>query len=509
MFAETVAATPNAVAVVDGDRHLSYVELDALSTGIAARVAAAGIQRGDRVGLMVERGLPAILGILGILKAGGCYVPLDPHYPRERLRLLVDDSSPQLLLWDGSGDPPTGIRRIEIGFDRVTDPDSFRGWETVRRHDPAYVIYTSGSTGRPKGVVVTHSNVVTMLRAAETLFDFRADDRWTLFHSHSFDFSVWELWMPFAVGAGVVTVPATVAAASDEFLRLLGDQKITILNQVPSVFRFLADAAADTDRVDLALRYVIFGGEAIDPEGIQRFQEAMPTVAPGWINMYGITETTVHATFKQLGPADLQASGATPIGQPLPHLSIHLLDERGNEVAVGETGEIWVSGSGLAKGYLNRPELTAERFVDLGVSGRRVRSYRTGDLARRRDDGELEYLGRSDDQVKLRGFRIELGEIDYALSRSVGVREAATVVINGPAGPLLVALAACDSVDEPPSSGAMRDYLADHLPPHMLPNRILVVDSLPLAPSGKLDRRATRDLALRLALESNATAARP
>ena len=499
VFARTVADAPEAVAVLDGARTLNYAELDAWSTAIAARLVAAGVGRGARVGLMVDRGVMAVLGILGILRAGACYVPLDPHYPAERLRLLCEDSAPAMVITDGSGAPPEGVPCIEL----APQPEAEAGVpppdREVRPEDPAYVIYTSGSTGRPKGVVVTHANVVSLLEGSGPLFDFRRDDRWTLFHSYSFDFSVWEMWMPFAVGASLVTVPLATARSSEDFLDLLLDRGVTVLNQVPSVFRFLVDELAFRDAPGLALRYVIFGGEAVDVGVIAEFRAAAPGAEPTWVNMYGITETTVHVTHKVLEPADLVSRSASPIGRPLPHLEIHLLDESGQAVGGEETGEMWVSGGGVAAGYLNQPDLTAERFVQLSLpEAGEVRCYRTGDLARRRADGEFEYVGRADDQVKVRGFRIELGEIEHALGSLPGVAEASVVVLDAPAGPLLAAVVVRAADGEEPSSREVCDHVAALLPAHMVPSRILFADSLPLAPSGKLDRRETARLADRL-----------
>lgn len=494
LFARTVTRAESRVAFVDDGLRVSYGDLDAASARIAEQLRVAGVNPGDRVGLCVDRGFPAVVGSLGILMSGAAYVPLDPSYPEERLRFLCEDSRVRLIL--ASPDVPLPDWANHLDFDaclRSAAPGA-PGPRPVAT-DPAYVIYTSGSTGRPKGVVVTHANVLALLDAAASRFDFRADDVWTLFHSYSFDFSVWEMWMPIYTAARMVGVPQSVARAPHRFIQHLRAHGVTVLNQVPSVFRHLTQAYLEAGAPALDLRYVIFGGEEVDRATIAAFDARCPDPRPAWVNMYGITETTVHVTYKELSRRDLSDSGPTPIGAPLPHLRVHVLDSDFQPVSDGGVGEMWVSGTGVADGYLNRPELTAERFVELDVAGSGVSAYRTGDLGRRRPDGGLEYLGRADNQVKLRGFRIELEEIEHSLRKHPAVREVAATVVDGPAGPMLTCLVVLTG---DAGTGDMRRFLAGRLPGHMVPSRILSVDALPLAPSGKLDRVGVRWLAAEL-----------
>jgi amino acid adenylation domain-containing protein len=500
LFARTVAHSGPRVALADDGVRVSYGELDVASARIAGQLRVAGVNQGDRVGLCVDRGFPAVAGSLGILKSGAAYVPLDPSYPEERLRFLCEDSRVRLIL-ASPGAPPLDWAN-QLDFDACLHSSAAGASLSVPQPvatDPAYVIYTSGSTGRPKGVVVTHRNVLALLDAAASRFDFGPDDVWTLFHSYSFDFSVWEMWMPIYTAACMVGVSQSAARAPHRFIQHLRAHGVTVLNQVPSVFRHMTDAYLEAGAPALALRYVIFGGEAVDLATIAAFDARCPDPRPAWVNMYGITETTVHVTYKRLSPHDLSDRGPTPIGAPLPHLQVHLLDSDFQPVSDGEIGEMWVSGAGVADGYLNRPELTAERFAELEVEESRVRAYRTGDLGRRRSDGGFEYLGRADNQVKLRGFRIELEEIEHLLREHPDAREVAATVVDGPVEPMLACLVVLAYSAETRGRD-MRRFLAGQLPGHMVPSRIVAVDALPLTPTGKLDRVGVKRMAAELVI---------
>lgn len=365
--------------------------------------------------------------------------------------------------------------------------------------DTAYVIYTSGSTGHPKGCVISHGNVLALLRAALPLFDVDQDDRWSLFHSHAFDFSVWELWGALATGATAVLVRGQTAQLPHEFLDFLVRHRVTVLNQVPSVFRFLTMTYADSARPPLALRYLVFGGESVELDVTRAFLGHLSSPAPAVVNMYGITEITVHATAKVLTGADLDGAVRSPIGKALPHLTIDVRGEDLAPVAVGESGELWIAGAGVAAGYLDRPELTAQRFVMLDTPEGPRRSYRTGDLARVLPDGELEFLGRNDQQVKLRGFRVELGEVEATLRTHDAVREVAATVITTAAGAQFLVACVVVAGDPTPDGAELAATLRAHartgLPAHMVPDRYVVVPALPLTPSGKLDRGALPVLA--------------
>jgi amino acid adenylation domain-containing protein len=472
---EVAARRGDAVAVTDGAAALTYAELAGRAERLAGRLAARGAGPGALVGVLADQTVDTVVAIAGVLGAGAAYVPLDVSYPEARLRLMVEDAG--LRLCAGTGGPE-GLEVLPVDGDGPTAEPAAAGED-----DPAYVIYTSGSTGRPKGCVVTHGNVLALLRHALPLFEVGPEDRWSVFHSFSFDFSVWELWGALLTGATAVCVPRETARLPEDLLDFLAAQRVTVLSQVPSVFRSLATVYPERP-LDLALRYLVFGGERVDLGAVRAFTAAVRGCRPVPVNMYGITETTVHATFRVLGEADVAGS---PIGVPLPHLAIELRGEDGRPVPDGERGEMWIAGAGVARGYLNRPELTAERFVEDG--GRRW--YRSGDLARRGADGGLEYLGRSDRQVKLRGFRIELGEIESVLAESDRVTAVAVVAVERPStGSVLVASVVPRTWPaEPDLAAHLRRHAAARLPRHMVPARYEVVEALPLTLSGKLDRQ--------------------
>ncbi|MGH8880665.1 MAG: amino acid adenylation domain-containing protein, partial [Stackebrandtia sp.] len=350
---------------------------------------------------------------------------------------------------------------------------------------PAYVIYTSGSTGRPKGVVVPHQNVVRLLRATDGWFSFGPDDVWTLFHSYAFDFSVWELWGPLLSGGRLVVVPYLTSRSPGDFLGLLESERVTVLNQTPSAFYQLMAADRDAPGADLALRFVVFGGEALELGRLDDWYSRHAEDAPVLVNMYGITETTVHVSHITLDRAYAATAPGSVIGTGIPDLKLYVLDGRLQPVPPGVPGELYVAGAGLARGYLNRPGLSAERFVADPFGKPGTRMYRTGDLGKWRRDGTLEYLGRSDQQVQLRGFRIELGEVEAVLSRHEAVADVAAVV----RGDRLIAYAVpADGAAIDP--GELRRFAGRMLPDHMVPAVVAELDMLPLTANGKLDRRA-------------------
>ncbi|MYV93529.1 non-ribosomal peptide synthetase, partial [Streptomyces sp. SID1034] len=349
-----------------------------------------------------------------------------------------------------------------------------------------------GSTGRPKGVVIPHANVVRLFDRTHDWFRFDSADVWTLFHSYAFDFSVWELWGPLLHGGRLVVVPDDTARSPEDFLRLLADERVTVLNQTPSAFYPLirADAEHPEHSSRLALRTVVFGGEALDVTRLTGWYERHRDSAPRLVNMYGITETTVHVTYAPLDRATADAGPASPIGTGIPDLRTYVLDETLNLAPPGAIGELYVAGEGLARGYLNRPGLTATRFLADPFGRPGTRMYRTGDRARRRADGSLEYLGRADQQVKIRGYRIEPGEIEAALHRHPGVAGAAVGVYEDATGTRRLVAHVVGTGSVPPSAAELRDHLKQSLPAHMVPAAYVPMAALPLTPNGKLDRRA-------------------
>jgi amino acid adenylation domain-containing protein len=497
---------------------LSYGELNQRANRFAHHLRKFGVGPDVFVGICVERSLDLVVGLLGILKAGGTYVPIDPQYPRERLEFMVADSrAPVIVTQEGVGDftvPGTRVVSLdkdwpEISLESMTNLDS-----GVRPSNLAYVIYTSGSTGQPKGTLISHRNVVRLFAATEPWFKFDAHDVWTLFHSCAFDFSVWELWGALLYGGRLVVVPFGVSRTPDRFFRLLCDEQVTVLNQTPSAFRQLmrADEAAPA-HPKLSLRWVIFGGEALDFKSLKPWFDRHGDQRPRLVNMYGITETTVHVTYRPIHANDL--NGGSVIGVPIPDLEIHLLDQELKPVPSGAAGEIYVGGAGVAQGYWNRPDLTAQRFIPdpfaaavdaAAVNGEAVnagavngaaaagaRLYRSGDSARYLPNGDLEYLGRIDQQVKIRGFRIELGEIAAAIESQEAVRESVVVVRDTPAGDKILVAYLVSRPQAQVDLAALRQGLRARLPEYMIPSAFVFLERLPLTVNGKLDVKGLPD----------------
>ncbi|HSF43791.1 MAG TPA: non-ribosomal peptide synthase/polyketide synthase [Thermoanaerobaculia bacterium] len=491
-FERQAARTPGATALVWEGQRMSYAELEAAANRLAQHLRFQGVGPEARVAVLLERSAELVVALLAILKAGGAYVPLDPAYPAERIAFILADSAALLLVTEeklAQSLPASPIQLVRIDTDR--DPIRARPdvgpAVQVEPGNLAYIIYTSGSTGSPKGVQVTHANAARLFAATDELFGFGPGDVWTFFHSVAFDFSVWEIWGALLYGGRLVVVPHEVTRSPEDFHALLAAESVTVLNQTPSAFQQLAaweqEAAGASE---LSLRLVIFGGEALNLASLRPWFERHGDVRPRLVNMYGITETTVHVTFRPVSAADPEL-GNSPIGGPLPDLRLYLLAADGSPVPVGVPGEIHVGGAGLARGYLGRPALTAERFVpDPLGGGAGERLYRSGDLARRQPDGSLEYLGRIDHQVKIRGFRIELGEIESALAGLAGVREAVVVPREDtPGDRRLVAYVAGEVETDP-----LRQSLRERLPDYMVPAAFVILPELPLTPNGKVDRKA-------------------
>ncbi|MGY5311001.1 amino acid adenylation domain-containing protein, partial [Nocardia gipuzkoensis] len=494
-FARAAALDPAAVAVRDGARSLAYAELDDWSNRLARRLIAAGVGPETLVAVALPRSAELVVALLAVLKAGGGYLPIDPAYPGDRIEYVLDDARPICAITGAATELPRGWfggpvidvdapNLAEFGGGPITDADRRA---PLRCAHAAYVIYTSGSTGKPKGVVVAHRNVLRLLDNAQSHFDFGPADVWTLFHSYAFDFSVWELWGPLLSGATVVVVDYYTSRSPQQFRELLIAERVTVLNQTPSAFyQLVAADLAEPEPAEFALRAVVFGGEALEPQRLAGWFARYPD-APRLVNMYGITETTVHVSHREI---DGRTGSASVIGRALPGLTVRLLDDRLRPVPVGVPGEIYVSGGQLARGYLHRPALTAGRFVADPYAGDGSLAYRSGDLARWTPDGDLEYLGRADQQVNLRGFRIELGEIEAALlETSAAVREVAVVVRTDLVDePRIVAYVV--AAHEPIDAAALRRAVTDRLPEHMVPAAIVPVPRIPLTVNGKLDRAA-------------------
>ncbi|HHX1039730.1 TPA: pyoverdine non-ribosomal peptide synthetase PvdD [Pseudomonas aeruginosa] len=497
-FEEQARQRPQAVALILDEHRLSYGELNARANRLAHCLIARGVGADVPVGLALERSLDMLVGLLAILKAGGAYLPLDPAAPEERLAHILDDSGVRLLLTQGhllerlprqAGVEVLAIDGLVLDGYAESDP-----LPTLSADNLAYVIYTSGSTGKPKGTLLTHRNALRLFSATEAWFGFDERDVWTLFHSYAFDFSVWEIFGALLYGGRLVIVPQWVSRSPEDFYRLLCREGVTVLNQTPSAFKQLMAVACSADMATQqpALRYVIFGGEALDLQSLRPWFQRFGDRQPQLVNMYGITETTVHVTYRPVSEADLEGGLVSPIGGTIPDLSWYILDRDLNPVPRGAVGELYIGRAGLARGYLRRPGLSATRFVPNpfpGGAGERL--YRTGDLARFQADGNIEYIGRIDHQVKVRGFRIELGEIEAALAGLAGVRDAVVLAHDGVGGTQLVGYVVADSAEDAERlRESLRESLKRHLPDYMVPAHLMLLERMPLTVNGKLDRQA-------------------
>ncbi|WP_326614298.1 amino acid adenylation domain-containing protein [Streptomyces anulatus] len=510
LFDAAALRDPAATAVTQcaldgGTRSLTYGELAHTKAELAATLCAAGVGPGHRVAVAVPRSLEQVAALVAVVTAGGAYVPLDLAYPDERLEYILADAAPQVVLVDREQRSRftrlldrAGVRaRVLVQGDGLVDEPgdepgdehlSDTGLPAVGPGDAAYVIYTSGSTGRPKGVVVPHRAVTALLANTRPDMDFGPDDVWVQFHSFSFDFAVWELWGALAHGGELLVPEYALTRSPVDFHRLVRQRGVTVLNQTPSAFYRFIDADLHAEEPVTTVRRIVFGGEALDLARLRGWVERHGTGSPELVNMYGITETTVHVTHRVLTDEDFaRGADVSPIGAPIPGLTTHLLDDRLRPVPPGRVGAVYVAGGQLSLGYLGRPGLTAARFVANPFASDGSRMYHTGDLARRTLDGELEFVGRADDQVQLKGFRIEPGEVEGAIRELDGVVDAAVTVADD--GDQLIA----HVVGEPPADFA--GLLAARLPAHMVPGRVLPVDALPLTVNGKLDRKALTERA--------------
>ena len=498
IFERVAAANSDRVAIVCGNISLTYGSLNERANHIARDLRELGVGADSFVAIFLDRSPEMLIAILGVLKAGGAYLPIDSMYPAARVLEMLEDAKPIAVLTSGSlvaelsGRIAKSVSLVEIGqvlagaSEDLPNPEVLAGGA-----DLAYMIYTSGSTGKPKGVMVTHRNVVRLLTQTERWFDFNSNDVWTMFHSIAFDFSVWEIWGCLLTGGRLVIVPFAVSRSPRDFYDLLSAEQVTVLNQTPSAFSMLVQVEQNFGALPLHLRFVIFGGEALRYRKLAPWFARHGDTTPQLINMYGITETTVHVTYRPVRASEAESVEESLIGVPIPDLQIHLLDAAGKPVAAGEVGEIYVGGGGVSRGYHNRPLLNEERFLpDLFTHSPGARLYRTGDLARLRPDGELVYLGRNDSQVKINGFRIELGEVEAAMAAVPGVQQSCVVARTDGDGTARLAAYFVSAPGAELTASLFGKFFAERLPAHMRPSSYMRLKELPLTVNGKLDASA-------------------
>ncbi|XDK95822.1 amino acid adenylation domain-containing protein [Rhodococcus opacus] len=499
-FTRSVHRFAGESVLTDADETLTYAALGARVYRLARRLVELGAAPDTVVAVALPPSIDLVVALLAAQQAGAGYLALDVGHPADRLDATMSDAAPVCLV--SSTDHAARLRRdlptvlvddadtrgclMDLSPEPITDPERRAG---LTPDAVAYVVYTSGSTGRPKGVVVTHRNVATLFDNTRTAFEFAETDVWTLFHSAAFDFSVWELWGALLHGGRLVVVDTVTARSPDEFLGLLGRERVTVLCQTPTAFAQLA-AAERNQPTDLALRCVVFGGEALEHGHLVDWLDRHQPTRPQLVNMYGITETTVHVTRHPLG--DTRPAARSVIGRAVPGLRVYVLDRRLHPVPTGVTGEMYVAGNQVTRGYLHRSGLTVTRYV-ADPAGRGERMYRTGDLARWTAQGQLEFLGRSDAQVQLHGYRIEPGEVEATLVRHPDVAQAAVSVRSDDRGAErligYVVPARDGAQTRTVDIGRVLGFARTTLAPQMVPATLVVLDRLPLTPNGKLDRR--------------------
>ncbi|WP_113651832.1 polyketide synthase [Pedobacter namyangjuensis] len=493
LFSKQANLTPEGIALIFENEKLTYQQLEERSNQLAHYLINNGVTKEELIPICLNRSMEMIVGILGILKAGCAYVPIDPEYPRERITYILKDTRSKIIITNEENNKLISslaqeieIISIDSNWDAITKMPTSLPEVDLQPDNLAYIIYTSGSTGTPKGVMIEHHNVVRLFFNEAPLYNFNENDVWPLFHSFCFDVSVWEMYGCLLFGGKLVIVPKHIAQNASEFGKLLQEHKVTILNQTPSAFYILQESILASQTFPLQLRYIIFAGEALDPSKLKIWKERYSDCK--LINMYGITETTVHATYKEITAAHTNSSKSV-VGAPIPTLYIYVLDQNKEKSDIGVEGEIYVGGEGLARGYLNLPELSAARFIqDPFSSDPNARLYRSGDLAILLADGTFEYLGRMDDQVKVNGFRIELGEIASNINQFDNIDQCIVLAKETNFGEkkLVAYYQSSTSIDQQ----RLLKFLLDKMPAYMVPRIFVPIKAIPLTSNGKADKRA-------------------
>jgi amino acid adenylation domain-containing protein len=487
MFEQQVEKTPEAIALIFENQQLTYRELNSRANKIAHYLQQLGVQPEVLVGICIERSIEMVVGLLAIVKAGGAYLPLDPAYPKERLAFMLADAQVPLLLTQQHLAQELPLHQAQVvcldaDGQVIANESSENPVSGVKPENLAYVIYTSGSTGKPKGVMNTHLGLCNRLLWMQDTYQLTVADSVLQKTPFSFDVSIWEFFWPLFTGASLVLAKPAGHQDSAYLVQLIGKQQITTVHFVPSMLQaFLEESELERCQ---SLKHVICSGEALPFELQERFFQRLDADLQ---NLYGPTEAAIDVTFWHCQPGSERQ--LVPIGRPIANTQIYLLDRHLQPVPIGVPGELHIGGVGLARGYLNQPDLTNEKFIPNPFeAGKHL--YKTGDLARYRPDGNIEFLGRIDHQVKIRGFRIELGEIEAVLGQHPQVRETVVAARESLLSDrCLVAYVVPDS-DTAPLAHELRDYLKERLPEYMVPSAFVVLDALPLTPNGKVDRRA-------------------
>ncbi|MCB0020843.1 MAG: amino acid adenylation domain-containing protein, partial [Anaerolineales bacterium] len=484
LFEATAASYPDKVAVQYDQTQLTYAQLNSRANQLAHHLAALGVKRGDLIGLSMARSAEMMIGLFGIMKAGAAYLPLDPDYPLDRLHFILEDAAAPLLItqahlrdkWDGFAGQ---VVALDSDWTTIATQPVHNPAVAMSAEDLVYIIHTSGSTGKPKGVQLRHRNVVNFLTSMRQKPGLTAADVLMAVTTLSFDIAVLELYLPLVVGGKVIIASPEINADGALMAQTLVDEGVTVMQATPASWKLMLNNGW-AGKADLKM---LCGGEELPRE---LAEQLIPRGSELW-NMYGPTETTVWSAAKKIEAGD----GPVPIGEPIANTQLYILDQHLQPTPIGVPGELCIGGDGVAAGYLNRPELTADRFVkNPFVDDPDAMLYRVGDLARYRPDGTIEFLGRIDFQVKVRGFRIELGEIETILRQHDGVKEGVVTAQDDPSGDKRLVAYIIPQPGQEPTTAALREYLAESLPAYMVPTLFVSLTEWPLTPNGKIDRRA-------------------
>ncbi len=501
IFERVALAYPENISVTDEISSLTYRELNDRAQRLALALVREGVERDSLVGLCLERSCDLIVGVLGILKAGGAYVPLDPAYPEAHREYVVSHGGLKLVVTNAAtADRCAGCRTIDVHAGEAVDStNQVEFVSDVDASNLAYVIFTSGTTGRPKGVMIEHRNVVRLFSSTRDIFDFGSNDVWCLFHSIAFDYSVWELWGALLFGGRLIIPSDETVRNPAEYRTLLVHEGVTVLNQTPTGFRSLITEDSNHPITGaskgLMLRYVVFGGERLDAHMLTPWVARHGLEKPKLVNMYGITETTVHTTWKVLSNSDITSvSRFSPIGAPIADMKIDIVDADGTSVFSEDEGLIYVTGAGLARGYIGQNKLTHDRFVQrTNAEGLLERWYNSGDIGMRLKDGTYAYVGRADRLIKIRGYRVEPAEIEVCLRRYPGLLDATVLAAEfGDSDPRLVGYVIVDEAlrEQADLPSALRSFVAQALPHYMVPSSFILLDAIPTTVNGKQDTNA-------------------